>query len=220
MERIAVEDLGAVIHRLHAERFGPVEIVDEASLRCFLAEAAGKAGLNVDPDFLFDEWTLVVDAWNVPDAETYRDLPRLGRKLRMAASRRDALWAVFAEVRARLAKDGLATESGCAHALRQDGRFPFTHVIVDEAQDISVAELMLLGCALGDRANGLFFAGDIGSAFSARRSPGRPPGSRCGAGPGTSRSTIGRPTRSASGATCYCPRRWSRPMAPRQVGWA
>lgn len=94
--------------------------------------------------------------------ETYRDLPRLGRKLRMAASRRDALWEVFADVRERLAKEGLATEAGCAHALREAGHFPFTHVIVDEAQDISVAELMLLGAVLGDRPNGLFFAGDIG----------------------------------------------------------
>jgi superfamily I DNA/RNA helicase len=35
-------------------------------------------------------------------------------------------------------------------------------VIVDEAQDISVSELMLLGSVLGERTNGLFFAGDIG----------------------------------------------------------
>lgn len=162
LERIVVEDIGAVIHRLHAERFGPVEIVDEASLRRFLAEAASEAGLSVDPDFLFDEWTLIVDAWNVADADAYRDLPRLGRKQRMAASRRDALWAVFARVRARLAREGLTTEAACAHALREGDSMPFTHVIVDEAQDISVPELMLLGAIYGHWPNGLFFAGDIG----------------------------------------------------------
>jgi superfamily I DNA/RNA helicase len=132
------------------------------TLRRFLEDAAEAASLNVDPDFLFDEWTMIVDAWNVSDADAYRDLPRLGRKQRMAASRRDALWSVFAQVREKLSKEELATESGCAHDLRKDGRFPFTHVIVDEAQDISVAELMLLGSMLGDRSNGLFFAGDIG----------------------------------------------------------
>ncbi|MCZ7677224.1 MAG: AAA family ATPase [Roseovarius sp.] len=160
--RIAVEDLGTVIHRMHAERFGAVEIVDEASLRRFLEEAATEAGLSVDPDFLFDEWTLIVDAWNVAGADGYRDLPRLGRKQRMAASRRDALWAVFERVRTRLEREKLGTEAGCAHALRESERMPFTHVIVDEAQDISVAELMLLGKMYGDRPNGLFFAGDIG----------------------------------------------------------
>ncbi len=161
-QRIIVEDLGAVIHRLHADRFGSVEIVDEATLRRFLEEAAAKAELTVDPDFLLDEWTLIVDAWNVADADAYRDLPRLGRKQRMAASRRDALWAVFAQVRARLAREGLSTEAGCAHALRNGDPMPFTHVIVDEAQDISVAELMLLGTMFGAQPNGLFFAGDIG----------------------------------------------------------
>ena len=40
--------------------------------------------------------------------------------------------------------------------------FPFTHAVIDEAQDISVPELRLLGKALGQRENGLFFAGDIG----------------------------------------------------------
>ena len=39
---------------------------------------------------------------------------------------------------------------------------PFTHVVVDEAQDISVPELHLIAAIAGDRPNGLFFAGDIG----------------------------------------------------------
>ena len=160
--RIVVEDLGSVIHRLHAEQFGKVEIVDEETLRQYLHQAAGAADLRVNPDFLFDEWTLVVDAWNVTDADTYRDLPRLGRTQRMAASRRDALWSTFAAVQERLKIEGFATEPGCAHDLRESGRLPFTHVIVDESQDISVAELLLLGGALGATPNGLFFAGDIG----------------------------------------------------------
>ena len=160
--RVVVEDLGSVIQRLHAEQFGPVEIVDEGTLRQYLQDAADSAGLQVDPNFLVDEWTLIVDAWNVKDADTYRDLPRLGRKQRMAASRRDALWAVFAKVRERLRQEGFATEAGCAHDLREAGCFPYSHVIVDESQDISVAELLLLGSVLGDAANGLFFAGDIG----------------------------------------------------------
>jgi len=160
--RIVVEALGSVIQRLHAQQFQSVEIVDEATLRSFLEEAAKDLSLAVDPDFLFDEWTLIVDAWNVSDADVYRDLPRLGRKKRMAASRRDALWTVFGNVRSRLNREGLSTEASSAHAIRENGQFPFTHVIVDEAQDISVAELMLLGSVLGDRSNGLFFAGDIG----------------------------------------------------------
>lgn len=38
---------------------------------------------------------------------------------------------------------------------------PFTHVIVDEAQDLGVAELRMMG-ALASGLNALFFAGDLG----------------------------------------------------------
>ena len=49
-----------------------------------------------------------------------------------------------------------------AHRIRREGTWPYTHVLVDEAQDISVPELLLLGQKLGADQNGLFFAGDIG----------------------------------------------------------
>ncbi|QPM91421.1 3'-5' exonuclease [Pseudooceanicola algae] len=160
--RITVEALPVLISRLHQERFGDVEIVDETSLRHFLEEAASAQGIAVDPDFLFDEWTLVVDAWDVATKGAYRELPRLGRKVRMAASRRDALWEVFRAVSDRLNHAGLKTEAQLAHDLSKAGDFPFDNVLIDEAQDVSVAELKLLGASLGGRPNGLFFAGDIG----------------------------------------------------------
>ena len=38
----------------------------------------------------------------------------------------------------------------------------FDHVVVDEAQDVSVAQLRFLAAVAGPRPNGLFFAGDLG----------------------------------------------------------
>lgn len=124
------------------------------------------ADVKVDLGFLQDEWRLVVDAWAVADREAYRDLPRLGRLVRMAASRRDALWNVFAGARSALEKQGKRTRAQMLHALaahyRGGGLRPFTHAVVDEAQDISVPELHFLAAIAGVRPNGLFFAGDIG----------------------------------------------------------
>ncbi|WP_425044651.1 UvrD-helicase domain-containing protein [Primorskyibacter sp. S87] len=162
LDRIVVEALPVLIARLHRETFGDSEIVDETSLRHFLVEAASEQEMQVDPDFLFDEWSLVVDAWDISTQEAYRDLPRLGRKVRMAASRRDALWQVFESVRERLVRELVKTEAQLAHELSESGALPFDHVLIDEAQDISVAELKLLGRQVGDKPNGLFFAGDIG----------------------------------------------------------
>ena len=42
------------------------------------------------------------------------------------------------------------------------GTPPFDYVIVDEAQDVSVAQLKFLAAMASGRANGLFFAGDLG----------------------------------------------------------
>ena len=39
---------------------------------------------------------------------------------------------------------------------------PFDFAVVDEAQDVSVAQLRFLAALGDDRPNGLFFAGDLG----------------------------------------------------------
>jgi hypothetical protein len=161
--RVTVATLSSVARDLAAERFPDVRIAPKDEMPARVAHAASEAGTAIDPGFLVDEWRLIVDAWDVRDADAYRDLPRLGRKVRMAASRRDEAWDVFEWVRAGLAAEGLATEAEAMHRLARDvAPAPFTHILVDEAQDISVPELHLVAAMAGGRPNGLFFAGDIG----------------------------------------------------------
>ena len=164
--RVMVRDIGRLARELYEDVFGPAEEADQGEVDAALASAAESVAADVGLDFLRDEWRLVVDAWAVPDRETYRDLPRLGRKVRMAASRRDTLWEIFAGARARLARGGKVTRPQMLHRLaanyRDGGEKPFTHAVIDEAQDVSVAELHFLAALAGDRPNGLFFAGDIG----------------------------------------------------------
>src|SRR5690606_36020617 len=61
---------------------------------------------------------------------------------------------------------GLATHSGVfsrlAVAMRERSNPPYDYVVIDEAQDISVAQLRFLGSMCAARPNGLFFAGDLG----------------------------------------------------------
>lgn len=161
--RITVGTLGAVAHDLAQARFGVVRLAADDAIAALIRDAAAEEGTAIDPAFLTEEWRQIVDAWDVRDAETYLDLPRLGRKIRVAASRRDELWRVFARVRAALEADGLETEASLMHRLaREMTDAPFTHVLVDEAQDVSAPELHLLAVMAGGRPNGLFFAGDIG----------------------------------------------------------
>lgn len=162
-QRIAVGTLPEISRKLSQQHGRGVPIASDDEVSGLLREAAAAEGTDIDLHFLDDEWRLIVDAWDVRDAETYRDLPRLGRKVRMAASRRDDLWRVFACIRASLATSGKETEAGLMHRLaREMKETPFTHVVIDEAQDISVPELHLLASMAGEMPNGLFFAGDIG----------------------------------------------------------
>lgn len=164
--RVTTRALGELAHDLYVQAFGPVEEATSDDVAKALADAAATAQVSVDPGFLQDEWRLVVDAWAVAGRDEYRDLPRLGRLTRMAASRRDTLWDVFSDARAALERQVKRTRAQMLHALavhyRGGAPRPFTHAVVDEAQDISVPELHFLSAIAGDRPNGVFFAGDIG----------------------------------------------------------
>ncbi len=160
--RIHVHAMGDVIRDLHKQAFGPSELVFEDTLNGLLTRAIAETDAPLSVEFLRDEWYWIVDAWNVRTWDSYLNLPRLGRKVRLPSTRRAAAWAVFESLRTALVAQNLKTEAQLAHDLIGSDRFPFSHAVVDEAQDISVPELILLGRFLGAAENGLFFAGDIG----------------------------------------------------------
>jgi hypothetical protein len=165
-ERIDVEALPAVGRRLHAARVGPVTLATDAIVRDLMAESAAATAPRFPLSFLLSEWTHVVDAWQVADWPAYRDLVRLGRKVRLPEAQRAALWAVFDRVRDGLRSRGVTTEAGMftalAQAVERDGPLPYTYAIVDEAQDLSVPQLRFLAALGRARPDALFFAGDTG----------------------------------------------------------
>ncbi|KAB7644407.1 3'-5' exonuclease [Polymorphobacter fuscus] len=115
--------------------------------------------------FVFSEWRQIVDAWNLPDVASYTNVLRIGRRTRLGSKQREALWPVFEAARFMLAARGFITPSQLFAAVEADAKArtdkPFTHVIVDEAQDLGVAELQMVG-ALASGPNAHFFAGDLG----------------------------------------------------------
>ena len=115
---------------------------------------------------MLTEWEQVVDAWQLDTWEAYRDVPRLGRRRRLTERQRQVLWSVFEQVRSRLGEQGLITRSQMFAQLGatfgDSRRSPFDFIVVDESQDISVAQLRFLAALGADRPNGLFFAGDLG----------------------------------------------------------
>lgn len=166
-ERIDVCSLDAVGLRLHKSLCGPVDLADRTTLRkALLAAAAAVPGHRFGPHFLLTEWEQVVDAWQLASWESYRDVARLGRKTRLPEAQRAVLWSIFERMRQALQAQRLTTPAGLftavANALTKAKHPPFDFAVVDEAQDIGVGHLRLLAALAAQRANALFFAGDLG----------------------------------------------------------
>ena len=166
LERLEVHSMSALGLRLHRAQIGPVQFASDEDINALLPESAANAGDHkFTALFLRTEWEQVVDAWQLGTWEAYRDVQRLGRRTRLPEARRAALWAIFEHVRTGLKTRGLMTDAQVFQALadRQSQQPPsFDAAVVDEAQDISIAQLRFLAALGGGRPNALFFAGDLG----------------------------------------------------------
>jgi superfamily I DNA/RNA helicase len=166
-ERIDVHSLNAIGLRLYKSHIGKAAIVNAEILRELLKEAAAAvSGQKFSPRFVAAEWEQVVDAWQLESWEAYRDVARLGRRTRLPESQRAVLWSIFERVRTGLKSRNMVTQAGLftalAAALATAENPPFDFAVVDEAQDISIAELRFFAALGGSRANGLFLVGDLG----------------------------------------------------------
>jgi len=166
-ENIEVYSINAIGRRLYELQFGAPNIASDKLLRAALAEAAKEiGGHKFSQHFLWTEWSEVVDAWQLDTWEAYRDVRRLGRKTRLPEAQRTVLWSIFDRVRSRLQAEGLITYAGMfrrlAEQLANGKRTPFDFAVVDEAQDINVAQLRFLAALGTGKPNSLFFVGDLG----------------------------------------------------------
>ncbi|MBA3914642.1 MAG: AAA family ATPase [Acidobacteriales bacterium] len=170
-EQIEVLPIAAMARRLYNSNLspihGPVTLASYDTIRTLLKDAAEAEGITTfSLGFLCAEWEQIVDAWQTKTWTGYRDVPRLGRRTRLREPQREALWRIFARVIEALSTTRQMTEAEMftrvATHYAVGGARPFDFAVVDEAQDISQAELRCLAALGGGRPNALFFAGDTG----------------------------------------------------------
>jgi hypothetical protein len=166
--RITVTPFRGVAEELYQLAFGHrPAVASEELVRSVLTKASGDQGVTeFTARFLYSEWTSVVDAWRLESEAAYAEVPRLGRKNRLSAKQRARLWPVFAAAREAIDKRGICTWAQvfgdvARHYGAQDGK-PFTHIVVDEAQDLGVPELQMFAAIAPSGPDALFFAGDLG----------------------------------------------------------
>jgi hypothetical protein len=167
-ERIEVRTLNEAACELYSEIFGKPTIATSAEIKSTIGHVlTSHADVGFSSTFLFDEWEEVIDAWQLADEAAYAEVPRLGRKTRLGQRQREGAWTVFRAVRDELAARGLTTWSSVftclADYLATGGVVPITHIVVDEAQDLTVAQARFLAAFGSVRdPDALFFAGDLG----------------------------------------------------------
>jgi superfamily I DNA/RNA helicase/mRNA-degrading endonuclease RelE of RelBE toxin-antitoxin system len=166
-ERVEVHAMNAIGRRLYEANFGSANIAIQLQIQELLRDSANSVPENkFKIHFLTAEWEQVVDAWQLASWEAYRDVPRLGRKTRLPEKQRVILWSIFERVRTALKDKNLITWATLFTRLgshfEKSSRVPFDFVVIDEAQDLSVAQLHFLAALGGNRPNSLLFAGDLG----------------------------------------------------------
>lgn len=166
-ERIDVYSIDAIGARLYKFHFGDPKFASPGAIAELVRDAANATEHHkFSTRFLITEWQETVDAWQVETWEAYRDVVRLGRKTKLPQKQHAILWSILERVRQELAARGLITRAGLftklAAQIATSNKRSFDFVIVDEAQDMTIAHMRFFAALGADRPNGLFFAGDVG----------------------------------------------------------
>ena len=166
-DRIDVYSLDALGLRLHQSLVGKVTVATRESIIELLKNASKAVGDHkFTLQFLVTEWEQIVDAWQLANWDAYRDVARLGRKTRLPEAQRQILWSIFEKVQEGLKSMNAVTNAGLftalAEAVAKSKNRPFDFAVVDESQDLNIAQLRFFTALCKDRENALFFAGDLG----------------------------------------------------------
>jgi superfamily I DNA/RNA helicase len=164
LDVLAMQELG---ERMHTAQLGKPRLIAPEDLRALIHRHAPEEICRVYGDgFVVEEFNEIVDAFGLRDWDSYRDVRRLGRKSRLNEAKRRLLWDGFAAVLQELEISGQITPHQLFHLtseqLHRNGGRPYQHIVVDECQDITAAQLRLLAALAGTGPDALFFAGDLG----------------------------------------------------------
>jgi superfamily I DNA/RNA helicase len=162
--RIEVLNVDRLAYGIVKQARGHPVIADERVLRTRWAKAAADAGLAFTPAFGKNEWEQVILAQDLRTEQAYLACPRTGRGRPLTRAQRSLLWQAAQRVTAELAAARESTHLQLAneatHLLRQAGEPCYRHILVDEAQDLHLAQWRLLRAAVAPGPDDLFIAAD------------------------------------------------------------
>ena len=162
--RVEVLTVDRLAYGVVSQARGNPVIADEPALRTRWAKAVADAGLAFTPAFLTNEWEQIILARDLRTEQAYLDCPRTGRGRPLTRTQRSQVWQAAARVTAELTAAGESTPlqlaNEAADLLGQSGQPRYRHILVDEAQDLHLAQWRLLRAAVAAGPDDLFIAAD------------------------------------------------------------
>ena len=120
---------------------------------------------NLSDSFFREEWNKIIQPQNINSLENYLQARRVGRGVQLSRGMRKAVWDVFENYRVALNDAGLKEAEDVyrdALTLIENDQLqaPYTHILVDEAQDFGMNAFRLLRRLVAEDKNDLFIVGD------------------------------------------------------------
>jgi hypothetical protein len=160
-ERIEVYSLDTLACHLYELQFEEPNMASKESIQAVLMQAS--QGYKFSSQFLLNEYLRTVDAWQIESWPAYRDIAAL-RHTHLPEDQLRVLWSIFEQASATLKSSHVVTQAGIfarlTSGLSPEAAHPFDFIVVDDAQDMSIAELRWLAAVSANRPNALFFSGD------------------------------------------------------------
>lgn len=116
-------------------------------------------------EFYRQEWNQVIQPQEITTFAQYAKAPRTGRGIRLDRKDRKNIWQVFEEYQMLLAERNFREPADAMRDARQliekeKLSFPFTSIIVDEAQDMGMQAFKLLRSMVQEGPNDMLIVGD------------------------------------------------------------
>jgi len=108
--RVTVDAIDEIGINLYERSFGTPKVAQTGMIRSLISSVSQELGGHTFSDrFLEQEWTDVVDAWQLRTWESYGDVARLGRRSRLTEKQRASIWPIFERAQQRLHDGALVT---------------------------------------------------------------------------------------------------------------
>jgi len=157
--------------------FGVRHHVDAAAAERAFGRAWAQVGrqgplatLPLIPPYWREEIDHVIKGRGIDSFEDYATVDRVGRRTPLRPEHREAVWDLYCAYQDALATAGRHDFADVLRLARDELRGapldePYTAVVVDEVQDLTMVGVQLLHALVGDRTNGLLLVGDTTQAL-------------------------------------------------------